>query len=167
MYQKICGNNIFLHFKHKIKNEYFSFQPLVGNKQNSQNITWHVHYKNLDLGFKTTFFLKTREFYQKIFLIFKIYFSVVPTSSTTTEHHEGQLIMKYHMFSIIPPLIDGLLRKEKNFFKCNQLNFLLKLKLQDNEVIVYRVMMYANPLLNVQAMYFTSKGHSVYYSTRG
>ena len=32
---------------------------------------------------------KTREFYQKIFLIFKIYFLVVPTSSTTTEHHEG------------------------------------------------------------------------------
>ena len=36
-----------------------------------------------------------------------------------------------------------------------------------NEVIVYRVMMYANPLLIVQAMYFTSKGQSVYYSTRG
>ena len=35
-----------------------------------------------------------------------------------------------------------------------------------NEVIVYRVMMYANPLLIVQAMYFTSKGQSVYYSTR-
>ena len=32
-----------------------------------------------------------------------------------------------------------------------------------NEVIVYRVMMYANPLLIVQAMYFTSKGQSVYF----
>ena len=32
-----------------------------------------------------------------------------------------------------------------------------------NEVRVYRVMMYANPLLIVQAMYFTSKGQSVYY----
>ena len=39
--------------------------------------------------------------------------------------------------------------------------------MQPNEVIVYRVMMYANPLLIVQAMYFTSKGQSVYYSTRG
>ena len=36
-----------------------------------------------------------------------------------------------------------------------------------NEVIVYRVMMYANPLLIVQAMYFTSKGPSVYDSTLG
>ena len=36
-----------------------------------------------------------------------------------------------------------------------------------NEVIVYRVMMYANPLLIEQVMYFTSKGQSVYYSTRG
>jgi len=36
-----------------------------------------------------------------------------------------------------------------------------------NEVIVYRVMMYANSLLIVQAMYSTSKGQSVYYSTRG
>ena len=36
-----------------------------------------------------------------------------------------------------------------------------------NEVIVYRVMMYANALLIVQAMYSTSKGQSVYYSTRG
>ena len=35
------------------------------------------------------------------------------------------------------------------------------------EVIVYRVMMYANPLLIVQAMYFPSKGQSVYYCTRG
>ena len=34
-----------------------------------------------------------------------------------------------------------------------------------NEVIVYRVMMYANPLLIVQAMYSTFKGQSVYYST--
>ena len=39
--------------------------------------------------------------------------------------------------------------------------------MQPNEVIVYRMMMYANPLLIVQAMYFTSKGQSVYYSTRG
>ena len=37
----------------------------------------------------------------------------------------------------------------------------------NNEVIVYRVMMYNNPLLTVQAMYFTSKGQSVYNSTRG
>ena len=35
---------------------------------------------------------------------------------------------------------------------------------QTNEVIVYRLMMYANPLLVVQAM---SKGQSVYYSTQG
>jgi len=32
---------------------------------------------------------------------------------------------------------------------------------------VYKVMMYANPLLVGQAMYFTSKGQSVYYSTQG
>ena len=31
-----------------------------------------------------------------------------------------------------------------------------------NEVIVYRVVMYANPLLIVQAMYLTSKGQPVY-----
>ena len=31
-----------------------------------------------------------------------------------------------------------------------------------NEVIVYRVMMYTNPLLIVQAVYFTSNGQSVY-----
>ena len=36
-----------------------------------------------------------------------------------------------------------------------------------NEVIVNRVMMYANPLLVVQAMYFTFKGQSVFYSFRG
>ena len=36
-----------------------------------------------------------------------------------------------------------------------------------NEVIVYRVMMCTNPLLIVQATYFTSKGQSVYYITRG
>ena len=36
-----------------------------------------------------------------------------------------------------------------------------------NEVIVNRVMMYDNSLLIVQAMYFTTKGQSVYYSTRG
>ena len=34
----------------------------------------------------------------------------------------------------------------------------------DNEVIVYRLMMYANPLLIVQAMYSTSKVQTVYYS---
>ena len=37
----------------------------------------------------------------------------------------------------------------------------------DNEVIVYRVMMYTNPFLIVQVMYFTSEGQSVYLSTRG
>ena len=31
-----------------------------------------------------------------------------------------------------------------------------------NEVIVYRVMVYANPSLIVQAMHFTSKGQSLY-----
>ena len=36
-----------------------------------------------------------------------------------------------------------------------------------NEVIVYRVLMYANPLLIIQAMYITTKGQSVYCSTRG
>ena len=36
-----------------------------------------------------------------------------------------------------------------------------------NEDIVYRVMIYANPLIIVQDMYSTSKGQSVYYSTRG
>ena len=36
-----------------------------------------------------------------------------------------------------------------------------------NEVIVYRVMKYANPLLIVQAMNFTPKDQSVYYSTQG
>ena len=36
-----------------------------------------------------------------------------------------------------------------------------------NEVIVYRVVMYANPLLIIQAIYFTSKSQSVYYSTQG
>ena len=34
-------------------------------------------------------------------------------------------------------------------------------------IIIYRVMMYTNPLLIVQAIYFTSKGQYVYYSTRG
>jgi len=37
---------------------------------------------------------------------------------------------------------------------------LKSLSLMINEVIVYRVMMYANPSLIVQAMYFTSKGQS-------
>ena len=40
---------------------------------------------------------------------------------------------------------------------------LLWLKMLTND----RAMMFANPLLIVQAMYYTSKGHSVYYSTRG
>ena len=36
-----------------------------------------------------------------------------------------------------------------------------------NEVIVYRVRMYTNHLLNVQVVYSTFKGPSVYYSTWG
>ena len=36
-----------------------------------------------------------------------------------------------------------------------------------NEVIIHSVMMYANPLLIVHAMYSPFKGQSVYYSTRG
>ena len=42
----------------------------------------------------------------------------------------------------------------------------MKLSNNSNEVTVYRVMMYVNPLLIVQAMYLISKGQSVYYSTR-
>ena len=38
---------------------------------------------------------------------------------------------------------------------------------RSNEVIVYRVMMYANPFLIVQAMYSTFKGQSAYYCTPG
>ena len=38
---------------------------------------------------------------------------------------------------------------------------------ETNEVLVYRVMMYAYPLLIVQAMYFTFKGQSVNFSTGG
>ena len=33
----------------------------------------------------------------------------------------------------------------------------------NNEVIVFRMIMYANPLLTVQAMYSTFKGQSVFY----
>ena len=36
-----------------------------------------------------------------------------------------------------------------------------------NEVIAFRVIMYANPLLIVKAMYSTFKGQLAYYSIRG
>ena len=36
-----------------------------------------------------------------------------------------------------------------------------------NEVMIHSLMMYANPLLIVQAMYSPFKVQSVYYNTRG
>ena len=56
-------------------------------------------------------------------------------------------------------------KDDRKFFKYDEPN--IKLCNLPIEVIVFRVMMYANSLLIVQAMYFTSKDQSVYYSNRG